>query len=64
MEAVRERTLVGLFVLAAGALLLGTIAAISVSGPASRLTGDQLETTTAACLNVARTLSTTLAGAN
>jgi IclR family acetate operon transcriptional repressor len=40
------------------------IAAISVSGPASRLTGDQLETTTAACLNVARTLSTTLAGAN
>ena len=40
------------------------IAAISVSGPASRLSGDELEITAARAQNVAGHLSRTLAGAN
>ncbi len=40
------------------------IAAISVSGPASRLTGRQLDAAAAACVSITRTLSATLAGAN
>ncbi len=38
------------------------IAAISVSGPASRLTSDQIPATAAQCTAVARALSATLAG--
>jgi IclR family transcriptional regulator, acetate operon repressor len=38
------------------------IAAISVSGPASRLTSDQIPATAAQCTAVARVLSATLAG--
>ncbi len=40
------------------------IAAISVSGPASRLAGQQLGTTAGHCAEVAGALSATLAGAN
>ncbi|HUC59751.1 MAG TPA: IclR family transcriptional regulator, partial [Streptosporangiaceae bacterium] len=40
------------------------IAAISVSGPASRLAADQLETTAVHTVQVARKMSATLAGAN
>jgi IclR family transcriptional regulator, acetate operon repressor len=38
------------------------IAAVSVSAPASRLTGHQIPTTAATCIQVARALSSTLGG--
>lgn len=41
---------------------LTAIAAISVSAPASRLTGRQIPATAAACVKVARALSSTLGG--
>lgn len=41
---------------------LTAIAALSVSAPASRLTGRQIPATAAACVKVARALSTTLGG--